>query len=286
MVFSVRTDMAAEAQRLWQNSTDKTSRLSGVAAREDTLFGFPFSSVEILDIDGSKALGKPIGRYYTLELERFFPRGDERFPNAARAIAEMIRRSVDMRTFQSVLIAALGNEEITPDALGPQTARYILITRHLKEQGNDLFSTLRSTALCRPGVLGTSGIESAAQIQSLCERLRPDCVIAIDALAGCDVSRLCRTVQVSGSGIAPGSGVGNDRASLNRESLGVPVIAIGVPTVIDAAFFSDDERLKGLFVTPRSIHETVHCAGKLIAYGINLALHDGLTVADVDTLVG
>ena len=137
-----------------------------------------------------------------------------------------------------------------------------------------------------PGVLGSSGIESAEQLRLLCGSLRPDCVIAIDALAGCEAERLCRTVQICDSGIAPGSGIGNDRAALCRDSLGVPVIAIGVPTVIDAAHFSSEPALRGLFVCPRNIDEAVHCAGRLIAYGVNLAIHPGLTVVDIDALIG
>ena len=135
-------------------------------------------------------------------------------------------------------------------------------------------------------MLGSTGMESAEQLRLLCDSLRPDCVIAVDALAGCEAERLCRTVQICDSGIAPGSGVGNDRAALSRESLGVPVVAVGVPTVIDAAHFSSDQALRGLFVCPRDIDAIVRCAGRLIAYGIDLAVHPGLSVEDVDALIG
>ena len=137
----------------------------------------------------------------------------------------------------------------------------------------------------RTGVLGTTGIESADSLKAICEVVKPDCVIAVDALASSDLSRLCKTIQICDSGIAPGSGVGNDRAQLNAEALGVPVIAMGVPTVIDAAAFTDEETAKGLFVTPRNIDELVASVSKLMAYSINLALHQGLTVEDVDILV-
>ena len=181
-------------------------------------------------------------------------------------------------------MAALGNPDITPDALGSLAASNIIVTRHLKQQIPADFAAFSSLALSRPGVLGTSGIESAQQIKLLCSRLSPDLVIVIDALAGADLDRLCRCVQVSSAGISPGSGVGNDRQSLSAETLGVPVVAIGIPTVIDAGVFGE-ESLSGLFVTPRSIDTLVRSGARVIAYGINLAVHQGLGIGDIDMLV-
>lgn len=135
-------------------------------------------------------------------------------------------------------------------------------------------------------MLGTTGVESAVQVKALCERTRPDCVIAVDALAGADAERLCRTIQVCSTGIAPGSGVGNNREELNEASLGVPVIALGMPTVIDAGALSDRQELKAMFVTPRDIDSSVRAAGRLIGYGIDLAVHEGLSISDIDMLVG
>ena len=129
-------------------------------------------------------------------------------------------------------------------------------------------------------------VESAAQVRMLCRELCPDCVIAIDALAGAEFSRLCRTVQICDAGIAPGSGVGNDREALDRDALGVPVVAVGVPTVMDASLLSRDPAMAAMFVTPRSIDSDVRAAARLIAYGIDLALHRELSVADIDMLVG
>ena len=183
-----------------------------------------------------------------------------------------------------MLVAALGNPDITPDALGPLTASHLIVTRHLKHSGDPIFSSFHSLALCRTGVLGTSGIESALHIKTLCDLLKPELVIAVDALAGSDPDRLCRCVQVSSAGISPGSGVGNDRQELSAESLGVPVIAIGIPTVIDAGILGGEE-LSGLFVTPRSIDALVRSGARVIAYGINLAVHQGLGIGDIDMLV-
>ena len=136
----------------------------------------------------------------------------------------------------------------------------------------------------RTGVLGTTGIESAALVRGVVSLVRPDRVIAVDALSAREAARLCRAVQVTDAGIVPGSGVGNDRAAVNQKSLGLPVLAIGVPTVVDASAFSDSPDAAGMFVTPRDIDASVRDVAKLIGYGINLALHDGLTVADIDML--
>ena len=283
MVINGRTDLASEARVL---RSEPAGELPGVTARQETLEGLPVTAVEILDERGARALGKPAGRYYTLELPAHFVRGGEDFPRAAAALAALIRRGLEPERPERVLIAALGNPDITPDALGSLAAGEILVTRHLKSRSPREFRGFASTALCRTGVLGTTGVESAAQIRVLCRELRPDCVIAVDALAGADFSRLCRSVQICDAGIAPGSGVGNDREALDRAALGVPVVAIGVPTVIDAALLSPDPALKSLFVTPRSIDSDVRTAARLIAYGLNTALHPGLSLADIDMLVG
>ena len=134
-------------------------------------------------------------------------------------------------------------------------------------------------------MLGTSGIESARQIATLCEALRPQLVVVIDALAGAEAEQLCRSVQVSDAGISPGSGVGNDRQELSRHTLGAPVLTVGMPTVIDAGFFGGDE-FRGMFVTPRDVDSLVRAGGRLIGYALNLALHTGIDIADVDALVG
>ena len=283
MVITGRTDLASEALGGGQ---EKKKELPGVRAWEERLEGLPVTGVEILNREGAAALGKPVGRSFTLALADRFDRGTEDFPRAAEAVAELIRRCACMQEVSLAFVAALGNPDITPDAVGPLAASNILVTRHLKRSDPETFAGFRSTVLCRTGVLGTTGLESARQVRTLCRELRPQLVLAIDALAGAQVSRLCRTVQVCSSGISPGSGVGNDRQALNRETLGVPVVAIGVPTVIDAANLSDRPELSSMFVTPRNIDSAVRAAGKLIGYGVNLPLHEGLTVADIDMLVG
>ena len=284
MVKYGRTDLASEARAL--RCADAAKELPGVNAGQETLHGLPVTAVEITDEQGAQLLGKPVGRYYTLELPGHFSRGAALFPDAAAAIGELIARCLPGVVPHLVLIAALGNPDITPDALGSLAASDILVTRHLKARGAGDFHAFAATALCRTGVLGTTGVESALQIRMLCRELRPDCVIAVDALAGADFTRLCRTVQICDTGIAPGSGVGNDREALDSSYLGAPVIAVGVPTVMDAALLSQDPAMAAMFVTPRSIDSDVRMAARLIAYGINLALHRDLSVSDIDMLVG
>lgn len=281
MAINGRTDVASEAHRDYK----KGKALPGVSAREETLNGFPLYSVEIKNKDGAQALRKPVGKYYTLEPERFFERGSDSFAPAAQAVAQLIKNCSDGLSPSSVLVAALGNPDITPDALGPLTASHLIVTRHLKHSGDPIFSSFHSLALCRTGVLGTSGIESALHIKTLCALLKPELVIAVDALAGSDPDRLCRTIQVNSAGVAPGSGVGNDREELSLDYLGVPVVGIGVPTVIDSELFGSGSNTH-MFVTPRNIDSLVRSAARLIGYGIDLAVHDGLSIGDIDMLIG
>lgn len=286
MGIQMRTDLASESRSLWMKNAGAAAALPGVRAESGSLRGIPLTAVEILDETGADALGKAPGRYYTLELPSPLSRGDSRFSDAVLAIAEVLGRCLPEALEQGVLIAALGNPDITPDALGSLAAGNLLVTRHLKARGDPAFRSFGNTLLCRTGVLGTTGVESAVQIRALCERIRPACVIAIDALAGSELSGLCRSVQICDTGIAPGSGVGNDREALNRDFLGIPVIAVGAPTVIDASSFGQAAGLADLFVTPRFIDSAVRALGRVIAYGINLALHPGITIEEIDLLVG
>ena len=282
MSFSVRTDLAAEARRLWQRSAEDAAALPGVLAREETVEGLPVFAVDIIKEEGARALGKAIGRYYALQLPEKLGRGSEAFPAAVRALAALLRRCME-RPPRSVLVAALGNPDITPDALGCLAAESVLVTRHLKREDDAVFAGFCSLALCRPGVLGTTGVESAAQVAMLCRALSPELVIAVDALAGAEAESLCRTVQVTDAGICPGSGVGNDRQELSRRSLGVPVISVGMPTVIDAASLGG-EGVDSLFVTPRDIDRQGGTGGRLIGCAVDLAVHPGISLADIDAL--
>lgn len=280
--FSARTDLAAEAHaRLRLSEND----LHGVSLERSECHKIPISELRIIDAIGSESLGKPVGTYYTVELDSVAARCENAFENAALAISELLQRFDCVKNANSLLIACLGNRAVTPDAIGPATADRLLVTRHLKSSLPDEFAAFRSVSVWRTGVLGTTGVESLRSLKAICDAVSPDCVIAVDALASAELERLCRNVQICDSGICPGSGVGNDREAISEASLGVPVIALGVPTVIDAAALCDSPEARGLFVTPRSIDEQIGSVSKLIAYGLNLALHPGLSIADIDMFV-
>lgn len=288
-----RTDLAQESHELWQQSSKKTDRLPGVEAHDSNEQGFSVHRVTISDRQGADALGKPIGTYVTIELDGLLRREESAFPRAAGAIASLLTPLLP--SGGEALVAGLGNRAITPDLIGPLAADHILVTRHLVEQLPDYFGHFRPVSALTPGVLASTGIESGTLIRSAVRELNPACVIAVDALASRSVHRLCRTVQLSDSGIIPGSGVGNHRTALTRETLGIPVISVGVPTVVEASTLIMDllgtegnEDLPGsdLFVTPREVDSRVADMSRVIGYGISMALNPGLSVEDLDMLLG
>lgn len=278
--LNIRTDMADEAHSLWKGRAEERGELSGVSTESFNLCGHEVTGIKILDNEAANKLGKACGQYYSLSLPQYFSRGSEDFPSIVSALSRLITRCAPEK-FNNVLVAALGNPDITPDALGSLSASSLLITRHLDLKS---FPHFNSLSLCRPGVLGCSGIESAQQVKLLCQLVRPQLVIIVDALAGSDTERLCRCIQVSDAGISPGSGVGNNREELSRDFLSIPVVSVGMPSVIDASFFGDS-KFSGMFVTPRSIDESVRSAAKIIAYAINLAVHPRLSIGDLDALL-
>ena len=290
-----RTDLALEAR----NSL--VSCPSGVTSDTADIDGFRVTTVRVTDNDGASVLCKPIGKYVTLELDGFLRREDSAFDRCAAVIGRLLRDMAALDDGDEVLVAGLGNRGVTPDALGPLTVDNVLITRHLVNKEPGALRGFLPVSAIKSGVLGTTGIESAALIKALVGELAPKCVIAVDALASGSVERVCRTVQISDAGIIPGSGVGNGRAAINRETLGVNVIAVGVPTVVDAGILAADiarrsgiaadeskmtDAADGMIVTPREIDTRVNDCARLIGYGINLALHSSLSVADVTMLLG
>ena len=296
-----RTDLAAEARELWAQSAGAEGALAGVEVREGTREGFPVTAVRVLDGRGAEALEKPEGTYVTLELTGLLRREEEAFPRAVRALAGELSALTGLEPGAPALVVGLGNRAITPDAVGPRAADHTLVTRHLVEREPGHFGHFRPVAALAAGVLGTTGVESGELVAALVEKLRPGCVIAVDALASRSLDRVCRTVQVADTGIVPGSGVGNHRFALNRETLGVPVVAVGVPTVVDAATLAADLLAEagrgdldpaalrgageGLFVTPRDIDARVADLAKVIGFGLNLALQPQLTLEDVELLL-
>lgn len=292
----IRTDLALEATELFREETGKVSSIPGVLAREKQRGGYKVSTVEILDARGEAALGKPKGKYVTVELDAFIRREENAFTEAVEILADELRDMLHFPVSSSIMVAGLGNRDITPDAIGPCALDNLMVTRHLREKLPEYFGTFRPVSALRSGVLGTTGIESGDIIAAVSAATKPAAVVAIDALASRSMDRLCRTVQIADTGIVPGSGVGNARQALSRKTLGVPVIAVGVPTVVDAATLSYElagtagldvsqqslDALAGMIVTPRDIDKNVADISKLIGYALNLALHDNLTIEDVD----
>ncbi|MBQ9492133.1 MAG: GPR endopeptidase [Oscillibacter sp.] len=293
-----RTDLALEAFELWRESAEATTRLTGVRSRERASDGYPVTKVEILNRRGEAALGRPVGTYVTIDLSAYWKRTPDFFPRAVRATGRALKAMLP-RTDGAVLVVALGNADMTPDSVGPLAAQSVLVTRHLIADMPRQFAGFRPVAAFRTGVLGATGVETAEAVRGLAERIRPALVIAIDALASRRGARLCNTVQLSDTGILPGSGVGNHRSALDRKSLGVPVLAIGVPTVVDAVTLAADlleehgQTLNetalrtghgGLMVTPQDIDAKVRELAKVVGYGVNWALQD-LEVEDISSLL-
>ena len=291
-----KIDLALEAKEFAEGSAEKTSRLSGVRAEEDTLFGLPLTRVIILDEAGEAALGKPRGTYLTLDLPEL-PRDRDEILRTARAVAAMLEELPDLPPEGLALVVGLGNRQITPDAIGPRTVDALLVTRHLVRTLPEQFAGLRPVAAVAAGVAGTTGMESGEVIAALVKKLKPSCLIAVDALAARRQERVCRTIQAADTGIVPGSGVGNARMALNQETLGIPVIALGVPTVVDAgtlcmdlmeetgqAFDPSVFRTEGAewFVTPRNVDMQIAILSRILGLGISTALHVDFSVEDVE----
>lgn len=287
--YQQRTDLALESREIAAESGD----VGGVDFEESVRSGLHCQKVSIKTAEGSKALGKPAGEYYTLNISALLRRESGEFPSAVEALTGVLKELLPKADANAcTLVVGLGNRDITPDNIGPLTAENVLVTRHLKQYAPDDFKMLSPVAVITPGVLAASGIESADYIKWVCDELRPARVLVVDALAAKGLERLCRTVQVTDTGITPGSGVGNSRSAVNSKTLGVPVIAIGVPTVVDIGSLVQSAEMekraenKEMIVTPRNIDSEVVCAARLVAYAVNCALHPGLTLADIDMLVG
>mgnify|MGYP000158057483 FL=1 len=290
--MAFRTDLAVEAIENHKTA----AALPHVRQSDRTLEGFAVHEVRILSEDAAREIGKPQGRYLTLELDALIRREEDAFPRACKALSTLLRELLPHPNDGPVLIAGLGNRMVTPDAIGPQTADHVIATRHLVAQSPAIFADWRPVSALAPGVLGQTGVETGEVICGVLDRVRPAAVIAVDALAAGRLSRLLRTVQLTDTGITPGAGVGNARAALNEETLGIPVIAVGVPTVVDGATLAHeissqlgqpacealDDLSQPVMITTRDIDREVADISRMIGYAVNMALHPHLSVADID----
>jgi spore protease len=240
--YAIRTDLAIEAHQMLLEER-KTTSIDGVILHEKDVEGIHVSYVEITN-EGAEATGKMPGRYLTLEAQGIRQKDTEMQQKVEEVFAKEFKQF--LRTLQipddaSCLVVGLGNWNVTPDALGPIAVENLLITRHLfRLQPENVQEGFRSVSAIAPGVMGLTGIETSDIIQGVVEKAKPDFVIAIDALAARSIERVNSTIQISDTGIHPGSGVGNKRKELSKNTLGIPVIAIGIPTVVDAVSITSD----------------------------------------------
>jgi len=292
--MSFRTDLAVESA--------VRREIAGVTVSERVTDAFPVTTTRITTQRAAKTLEKPIGTYVTIEIDAYIHRDSGAFERGARLIAAELSKLLPADEAAPILVCGLGNRSITADAIGAAVIKNTMVTAHLVDELPTRFSVFRKAYALEAGVLGATGIESARLLAAVTREIRPAAVIVCDALAARSAARICRTVQICDTGIVPGSGVGNSRAAINRASLGVPVIAIGVPTVVDASalafdileragvqesdFLAAAEYCGGLILTPREIDGAVNDISKLVGYGINLALHKGLDAADVTMFLG
>lgn len=280
--FQVRTDLALEARERFEEDVE----IRGVLIEEeyDEKRDIRATTVRIETENGAKAMGKPVGVYITLEAPKLSEPDEDYHREVSETLAEYLRNLLGTGQEKSVLVVGLGNREVTPDALGPEVVGNLRITRHVvREYGKAAFvkDKVHMVSAIVPGVMAQTGMETLEIVKGVVKETRPDVVVAIDALAARSSKRLNRTIQLSDAGIHPGSGVGNHRHSLTKETIGVPVIAIGVPTVVDAATIVYDATrdrnavppgLNSMFVTPKDIDETVRHLSFTISEALNIAL--------------
>lgn len=282
-----RTDLALEGVEQLRQGGD-ISRLDGVCAAEYTRHGYGVTDVRVATKQAAEAVGKPEGRYVTIDLRPYFRREEGFFPRAARCLASELRTLLPgVGEDWPVLVAGLGNRGMTADAVGPLALESLLVTRHMVRSLPRQFRGFTPVSALAPGVLAATGMEALELLRGAVQATGCAAVIAVDALAARSRERLCATVQLGDTGLIPGSGVGNHRKAIDKTTLGVPVVAVGVPTVIAAHLLGDGQPEDDpLFLTPRDIDGKVRELGRVIGYGVTLALQEGLSVEDVTGLLG
>ena len=295
--YRIRTDLALESKERFERDNVE---IGGVVIREfyDEERDIQTTWVKIETEKGAKAMGKPQGTYITMEAPNMSVPDEDYHREISKELSKHLRKLASLDKEKSVLVVGLGNRDVTPDALGPNVIQNLHITRHvLREYGTLGMGEERAHAVSGivPGVMAQTGMETLEIIQGVVAEVKPDVVIAIDALAARSTKRLNRTIQITDTGINPGSGVGNHRDGLNADTLGIPVIGIVVPTVVDAATIVHDAmahlletleeqeqkefleemispHLHSMFVTPKDVDETVKRLGYTISEGLNIAL--------------
>ena len=282
-----RTDLALEGVEQLRQGGD-ISRLDGVCAAEYTRQGYGVTDVRVATKRAAEAIGKPEGRYVTIDLRPYFRREEGFFARAVGCLASELRTLLPgVGEDWPVLVAGLGNRGMTADAVGPLALESLLVTRHMVRSLPRQFRGFTPVSALAPGVLAATGMEALELLRGAVQATGCAAVIAVDALAARSRERLCATVQLGDTGLIPGSGVGNHRKAIDKTTLGVPVVAVGVPTVIAAHLLGDGQPEDDpLFLTPRDIDGKVRELSRVIGYGVTLALQEGLSVEDVTGLLG
>ena len=310
-MYNFRTDLALERRDIYQK-VNKLQQIEGVESTEENINeNVKVSRVKITNKNGEQALGKPIGNYITIDVKKLKIAGEGEIQKASETLSNELRKIIDMHTDKQgeILIVGLGNIYVTPDALGPKVTNEIDVTRHIiKYLPQYVEEGTRPVSAIAPGVLGTTGIETVEILKGIVDNTKPKLLIVIDALASRSIDRISSTIQISDTGIVPGAGVGNTRQEISQNSLGIPVVAIGIPTVVELATLVSDgidifiDRLQekaesneylnklqqndkyeevkealnvgeyNMIVTPKEIDDLIENMKDVVARGINFAV--------------
>ena len=311
-MYNFRTDLASERRDIYQKANQVKGELDGIESEKEEIDeNIKVERVKITNENGQNAIGKPIGNYITIDVKGLKIAQEEEIQKAAETLSKELKKVVDTHIDNQgeVLVVGLGNIYVTPDSLGPKVINEIEVTRHIinylpqyVEEGTRMVSAIS------PGVLGTTGIETMEILKGIVDNIKPKLVIVIDALASRNIERISSTVQLSDTGIVPGAGVGNTRSEISKETLGIPVVAIGIPTVVETAVLVNDcldlliEKLQdeaksndalnqlkeqdnyeeinealvpqdyNLIVTPKEIDDLIENMKEIVSRGINQSL--------------
>jgi spore protease len=320
-MISVRTDLAVEAKELYRE--ENSGEMPGIEVDEYNEGDIKITNVKVVSDIGEEMMGKPKGTYITIDIPEFVHYDGDAMDKVSIVMGKVLKPLVELDDSMTALVVGLGNWNVTPDAVGPKVVSKIMVTRHLKQLVPDSIDEgIRPVCAISPGVLGITGMETGEIIRGIVERIKPNLVICIDALASRKMDRVNRTIQIGTSGISPGAGIGNQRMEISEKTLGIPVIAIGIPTVVDAATLANDtidlvldemirtakeggefynmlksidkaEKQKmiveilnpyvgNLVVTPKEIDVVINSVSKIIANGINIALQPALGLEDIN----
>ncbi len=298
--MNIRTDLASEAFAMNKGS------VSGIENECEEKDGIRIERVRIKSEEAAEKIGKGIGNYVTITVRDLSENDRDEYEAVCLAVADELREILRLDERTPVMAVGLGNRSITADSVGPRCVDHLLVTRHIKEMmPEEVDESVRALSALSPGVMATTGIETSEIIRGVIEKVKPGAVIVIDALAARSMGRLGRTIQIADTGISPGSGVGNNRRELSKNTLGVPVVAVGVPMVVDAStvaadcmeiaaersgeadallksYEREEPEFRSMVVTPKDVDSLAERSARVIANGINLAIQSAMTRDDID----